>query len=163
MLLAFVVSTPVAAYASDVKDSYYFMKDDGEFSDEEKDAEAMYIYGLCGSHSMRNVYYDCGCIAGAFRQKRDDGPLIPQATLFNDLLNDPDTKCTNTVGIAGAAYNHCMEYSKTFRDRETNNEEYCSCVGNKVANTFAKYPRLRSAHIVNIKSQAFSSCRKSVR
>ena len=40
-------NAPFAHAQYEVKDSFYFMKDDNEFSDEEKDEEAQYVYQLC--------------------------------------------------------------------------------------------------------------------
>lgn len=159
-----LIAFPSLAMAQyEVKDSYYYMKDDGEFSDEEKDLEAQYVYERCESNSIQNVYYDCACIAGAFRQIRDEGKLMPQTTIVNSLFRDDPRGCTNTEKIAGQTYNFCTEYSKSFRYREKpeSNEAFCGCVANTMANNFAKTPSLNLDIISSIRTNALVSCNRS--
>ncbi len=136
------------------------MKDDGEFSAEEKDEEALYIYERCEGNVFQRVYFDCTCIAGAYRQERDKGPLIPQNTLLNSLYTENERGCTNTVAIAGDAYEFCEHYAKTYRSRKRNNKQYCECVANTVARSFAKNPHLQVNYIGNLQTEALGSCRK---
>lgn len=155
-----LVASPLKAQG--VKDSFYFMKDDGEFSDEEKDEEAQYIYGVCEANVFQRTYFDCACIAGAFRQDRDKEILIPQSNLLNSLYTDNQRGCTNTPAIAGEAYEFCQNYADTYRNRETNNKEFCECVANDVATKFAKDPYLKVDYIGNLKSDALFRCGKKL-
>jgi hypothetical protein len=141
-------------------DSFTFMKDDGEFSDEEKDKEAFHIYATCQSHGIRSIYYDCTCIAGAFRAARDAEDLVPQAQIVNSLYRDRDTKCVNMEQIAGSAYQQCQEYASVYRDRESEkrNEDYCQCVANRLSNNFSLNPRLDIDFISDLRVAAMMEC-----
>ena len=154
-LLFFSLSAPAQA---EVKDSFYFMKDDGIFSDEEKDEEAEYIYKQCSKNPFQKVYYDCTCIAGAFRVKRDAEKLIPQGQVLDKVFDSRDNPCVDTASIAGNAYKTCMEYSAVFRERKTNNKKYCGCVANKSALDFKGKPILRTRNLEKIHSNAIVTC-----
>lgn len=156
LFLCFAFS-PVAK-AESIKDSYYFMKDDGEFSPEEKDEEAQQIFDRCSANAFQRVYFDCGCIAGAFRQERDNGPLIPQNNLLNSLYTTNERGCANTVNIAGDAYKFCQDFADAFRSRDNNNEPFCECVANDVAKKFTKDPYLDIRYLENLKSDALFAC-----
>ena len=162
-LLLLTLALPMVSIAVQaqeiVKDTVYFMKDDNEFSPEEMDEEAEYMYERCTQNSLRSTYYDCACIAGAFRQEREKkGPYMPQEIIMNSLFSDNERGCTNTVTIAGSAYEKCMARSKIFRDRETNNKEYCECVARKTAKDFKKRPYLNANHLENITVDALIAC-----
>lgn len=157
-----IVILPQSVFAQyEVKDSFYFMKNDGIFSSEEKDEEAEYIKRQCETSTYQPIYFDCTCIAGAFRAQRDEEKLKPQSFILNNLYNDPKTKCANTVGIAGDSYSSCMISSKVFRDRGGNNEDYCTCVANKVATEFTANPRLNTDYISDIKVNSALTCNRT--
>lgn len=161
LITLIIWQTPANAQATNIiKDSFYFMKDDGEFSAEEKDEEAEYIHNLCQQNFFQRTYFDCACIAGAFRQERDKPDLIPQAMLFNNLFNDKNLDCANTSSIAGDTYEFCTDYTFYSRPRvkEELNEQYCRCVANKTANEFKKNPSLELRHIQNIRGESLLSC-----
>ena len=162
LLSCFVVITMTLslAYAQHtVKDAFYFMKDDNEFSEEEMDEEAQYVYEMCNLNSIRSTYFNCECIAGAFRQEREkQGPYLPQNIILNGLFSDNERGCTNTVTIAGNAYEKCMYSSKIFRSREKNNEEYCKCVANTTARRFAKNPHLSGESLEELSVDAMMDC-----
>jgi hypothetical protein len=154
-LLAFIL--PSASQAQ-VKDSFYFMKDDGEFSPAEKDEEAAYIFNQCQSNPFQKIYFDCACIAGEFRNQRDAEDLIPQGELINNIVDNPPESCINTTVIAGDVYEECLAYSKVFRARAKNNEDYCSCAANRSALGFKDKPDLKLSNIEKIRSNAMVSC-----
>ena len=156
LFLVLNFSSPAVAEVQ--KDSFYFMKDDNEFSDEEKDEEALYVHGICQQNVFQRTYFDCACIAGAFRQERDKEDLVPQANLLNSLYSDKRQECINKVAIAGDAYEFCQHYARTYRSREKNNQQYCECVANKVARDFAKRPELRANYISALQTDALISC-----
>jgi len=153
-----VTFAPASSAQEVIKDSFYFMKDDNEFSDEEKDEEAMYIFERCSSNSFQSEYFDCGCIAGAYRQERDKEDLIPQNTLLNSLYTSNERGCANTINIAGQAYKNCQSFAQAYRSRDTNNEDFCSCVANDVANNFTKKPYLKMRCLEEIRSDALFNC-----
>jgi len=142
-----------------VKDSFYFMKDDEEFSDEEKDEEAQYIHDQCVNNSIQSVYFDCACVAGAFRAERDKEKIMPQSQIVNTILTSDVYGCANTAAIAGETYEFCSEYARVFRSRKKNNSQYCKCVANTMAHNFKKEPQLRRRHIKDLRVNAMGSCR----
>lgn len=158
LIFVFILCGASFTASAQTKDSFYFMKDDGIFSDEEKDEEAEYIYAQCASNTFQKIYYDCRCIAGAFRVQRDAEKLIPQDQILNDLLDDQDLGCVNTMQIAGDSYEFCMEYATISRSRKKNNDKYCGCVANKTALDFKKKPVLRLSNIEKIRTNALVSC-----
>lgn len=161
LIVLFLGMFPLQAFAQyTAKDSFYFLKGDGVFSDEEKDQEAEYIKSQCEFSTLEQEYYDCSCIAGAYRLKRDEEKLTPQNIILNDLYNDKESKCVNTTKIAGNTFKFCKNYADFFRRRKTDNQEYCECVANKVAKKFTKNPRLRTRFINNLKVSAMSSCQE---
>lgn len=163
-LIAFCAALIPAAQAQwmyDVQDSFYFMKDDGEFSDEEKDLEAQYVYRMCSENSIQSTYFDCACIAGAFRQERDKPDLVPQDTLINNILINDSRGCANTAAIAGDTYEFCSSYAKIFRARQKDGEKYCKCVANRSANAFKKNPSFGKNNIEKIRTNALLSCERN--
>ena len=74
-LAALIIShSPAAAQVNErniVKDSIYFMLDDGIQTPEEMEEEAKYVHGLCASHVNQRLFFDCECIAGAFLSERE--------------------------------------------------------------------------------------------
>ncbi len=143
---------------SEIKDSFYFMKDDGIFSDAEKDEEALFIFDECARDHFKNIYRDCECIAGAFRGERDDEKLVPQHHILTKLYDDDNQQCVNTPAIAASNYDICIRFSSAIRRRENDHEEFCKCVANNVANNFKKRPLLNTRHIEKLRTKAFQSC-----
>ena len=162
MLLGIVVVIPTVSYAYEVvKDTYYFLRDDGEFSDEEKDEEAEYIYTQCMRNIMQRSYFNCQCIAGAFRLKRDsDEKIRPQSDILNDIFNGEKNSCVDKPKIAGLQYGFCSNYAENLRSRSKNNEEYCGCVGNTVALQFANKPLLKTHYVERLRTNALVACNK---
>ncbi len=152
-----VISVPAfAQYTS--KDSFDYLKDDGIFSDEEKDAEAELVKQQCDRSVSEQQYFDCACLAGAFRLKRDEEKLIPQNKIMHGLLNSDESNCVDTAKIAGGSYLECKEMASFIRPRGEDTDEYCKCVGNTVAKNFSLKPHLRLNYIGKIKVAAMRSC-----
>lgn len=146
-----------------VPDSYYYMMDDGEFSEEEMQKETSFIYQDCRMNILRKIYYDCECIAGAFLQQREKlGPMEPQQNILGTLFRGGGTECVNTPDIAGRNYRDCMEYTKYFRTEKSDalNESYCQCVANTVAQKFSRAPDLSMKYISAIRTDALVSCHR---
>ncbi len=158
LLLLACLILPFPAHAQH-RDSYYYMKDDGVQSPEEMQMEAQTIFNECDSNVYQSRYFDCACLAGAFLQKREQyGGIAPQEEIINNLTIGNNVQCANTVAIAGGAYSQCMEFSARFREYDKDNEQYCSCVGNTVANTFKKTPMLNTSYISALHSDALVKC-----
>lgn len=148
------------AQAQVAKDSYYFMKDDNEFSAEEKDEEAMYIFEKCSENIIQNTYFDCQCVAGAYRQARDDGPLKPQSNLLYSVIDKNAEECINKPAIAGDSYEFCENHTRMFRAREPNNKEYCECVARRSVRDFAKDPKLSTDFMADVQIDALITCER---
>lgn len=163
--LLFALS-PAAAQVNErniVKDSIYFTMDDGVMTQEEMEEEAHYVHGQCARHVNLRLYFDCACIAGAFLREREArGPLILQEEILTELYRTggKTAKCGNGPAIAGSIYRECLVFADSFRRLETNNEEYCQCVGNRVARNFTGYPYMRLAYISRLRTNALLSCER---
>lgn len=154
--LAFVLSFPAHAQ---IKDSYYYMRDDGVQSPEEMQMEAQTVYETCRSNIYKSRYFNCQCLAGAFLIQREKlGGIAPQEEIINELTIGKKASCANTVVIAGTVYRECMQSSRYFREFAKDNEEYCSCVGNTTARQFEKDPFLNTSYISDVQSQAMLRC-----
>jgi hypothetical protein len=149
-------SSAMAQY--DIKNSYYFMKDDGIFSDEEKDEEAMYVYEQCSKDHYKSTYRDCECVAGSFRRERDNEKLAPQDYILRNIYSKNNQQCINSPAIAASNYDFCIETIPVIRPREKNNEKFCECVANKVAKNFGDNPSLNTRFIEQLRKDAFMSC-----
>lgn len=154
-LLLLCFAFPVMAQT---KDSFYYMKDDGEFSADEKDQEAIDIHGQCARNVVQSAYFNCECIAGAFRQARDSGLLMPQANLLYAIFDSKAKECVNKPGVAGDAYEFCENHSRMFRAREPNNKEFCECVARQSVKEFSKSPKLETDFMSDIQIDALLSC-----
>ena len=144
-----------------VKDSYSFMKDDGIFSDEEKDEEAEYVYKSCSNNSFHSIYYDCGCVAGSFRLQRD-GELVPRDHILGKIYRNEKSQCANTLGIAGEMYGDCMSNfgnDTNLKRRGIEATKMCSCFANKVAVDFSKTPKMQTSYIKALQVNAYTYCR----
>lgn len=148
---------PVVEY--DEKNAIYYMKDGSEFTEEEMDEEAQFIYNRCSTNVIHSRLFDCGCIAGAFRQVREKVNYgMQQAMIYNSLLTDRRSGCANTPAIAGESFNRCMEFSKYYRERKANNKQFCECVARKVALDFSKKPTMDLDYVNDLRTEAMSSC-----
>lgn len=161
ILLFSLLSFPAKA-GFEIKDAIYFMKDDNIFSPEEMDEEAEYVYNECQKKLFQRRYYDCRCVAGAFRQKRDRVQhSMPQSLILEEIFSGGNQDCTNKEVIAGETYANCQSYAKTFRTFKTEeeNESYCKCVANKMALSFAEKPNLKLNYIENLRLRSMSHCK----
>ncbi|MCB1529683.1 MAG: hypothetical protein H6853_03570 [Rhodospirillales bacterium] len=158
LLSFFMLFVPPAAGA-EIKDSYYFMRDDGEQSPEEMEEEALYVFETCDTNVYQKNYFDCACIAGAFLKERERlGSIAPQEEIVHSLYRNGPPECTNTSVIAGEAYQNCLRSSAIFREFKKDNEEYCSCVGKTAAKKFAQMPYLRTDYIEQIHVDSMVLC-----
>lgn len=161
VLTLFLGRTPVFAIDDSdiVKDSVYFTMDDGVMTKEEMEQESRYVYSQCARDTSLRIYYHCDCLAGAFLQKREDlGPTIPQGQILNQLLSTKDAQCTNKESIAGSLYSFCINISRFTRQGFPDNEDYCTCSGNKFAYDYAKRPIFFPSYMNSLKVNAYLSC-----
>ena len=162
VILLFSLLSFSANAGFEIKNAVYFMKDDNIFSPEEMDEEAEYVYGECQKKLFQRKYFDCRCVAGAFRQKRDRVKhTMPQGLILQEIFSGKDQNCTNTEMIAGETYASCQDYIKSFRTFKTEeeNESYCKCVANKMALNFAEKPKLKLEYIENLRLKSMSHCK----
>ena len=159
LLLACLMALPFAPAYAQIRDSYYFMADDGKQSPEEMELEADYVFKTCANNTYQSRYFDCECVAGAFLQKREKyGAVAPQEELLQQIMRSKEAQCANPVTIAGDAYSECQNYVRVAREYRKDNEEFCSCVGNTVAKRFTKAPYLRTAYIRKLRTDALVLC-----
>ncbi|MEM6811034.1 MAG: hypothetical protein AAF549_01055 [Pseudomonadota bacterium] len=153
---------PEREWSRGVKDSLYYMQDDGVFSEEEKDKEAMEIFRRCSNNAFQRVYFNCSCVAGAFREARDEPRLKPQTVILQDIYSDEESKCINSVAIAGNSYETCLRFeTNPFNGRSQEEiDEYCQCVANKTAINFEDTPSLAIRRIERMKVNAMVSCKR---
>lgn len=155
--LAFVHDAQ-AQRKKDFRDSVDFLLDDGEMTPDEMEEEAMGVYNRCAADVIKQTYYDCECIGGAFLSLREEqGPYVDQYTLLRTVyLETP--KCIAQEKIAGTVFDECMISSEITRRTDDNNEEYCGCVANGTAKEFFRIPSLRSRGIETVRARAITMC-----
>ncbi|MEM6781773.1 MAG: hypothetical protein AAF569_07915 [Pseudomonadota bacterium] len=155
------LSLPLPAEAqreSDFRDSIDFLIDDGIMTPDEMAEEAMGIHNRCVADVMKNTYYDCECIGGAFLSIREEvGPYYEQYDILTQIYTE-DPQCIDEVNIAGMAYTDCQNMSEITRRNETNNDEYCECVAQGTVKQFGLFPSLRTRTIEGVRAQAISDC-----
>ncbi len=161
LILCFLMlSSP--AFAQDMaeeQDSFTFTMDDGIMTQEEMEKEAQYAFRLCDTNIYQRAYFDCQCVAGAYLLEREKaGPMKLQSAIFDDIMRKGTARCANTEQIAGDSYTSCMAHVNTYRELSPDKEGYCTCVANKTANDFTKYPRLDIGYIENIRLNSMVWC-----
>ena len=166
-LLTLVIG--LSAIASSVqaqdKNRLYFLRDDGEFSDEERDEEAQYIYERCTKNYMYSSFFECACVAGAFRMERDVSDDL-QGVILSRIYESRQSPCINTTNIAGTMYEECMgnhsKSSKLIR-RGIDPKKMCQCYANEIALTYTKKPIFKTKYISDIKNKAYIYCSSDAR
>ena len=159
--LALLPFLAVPAPAEDLiyKPSIDYTLDDGIMDEDEMQQEAQYVFRLCNENPFQRSYFNCECVAGAFLQRREkEGPMTDQWRIMDGIIEGRTAKCANTEEVAGSAYELCMAHMNTYRELEPGKEDYCSCVANKTANDFTKYPRLDSSYTEAVRYNAMRWC-----
>jgi len=162
--LLILASLPAAsAQAQDLilHDSTYYTLGDGVMDENEMMEEADGMYQLCDMNGYQKKYFDCGCFAGAYLQQREKlGPIATQGEIYTAITNSAKTSksCAKTAEIAGDVYKECQEFTQRFRELAPDNDQYCTCVANKVASDFTKTPRLSANYITAVQTDAYSFC-----
>jgi hypothetical protein len=150
---------PPQTFDGELRDSIYYTLDDGVMTKEEMEEEARYIYDNCQKNPFQSAYMNCECISGAFLIRREkEGPMTSQASILENISLSGQVQCANTEAIAGKTYEECMMESKYFRETATDNEEYCTCVANQVANEFSKKPIGNPSYVSELASNAKYDC-----
>jgi len=166
LCLFLIFLAPAAALAQEnepltFKDSAYYTMDDGVMSPKEMEMEANDMYRICRLNAVQRIYINCECLAGAFLIRREkEGPMTPQSDIYEDIVKNrvKGVNCANTEAVAGEAYQTCMNYSAIHRELKRDNEEYCTCVGNKVARDFSKRPVMQGGYLSNLDFNAMTFC-----
>ena len=143
------------------KDRMYFLQNDGVFSEEEKDEEALYVYESCKRKQLYNDFFECGCVAGIFRMERETSK-DRQGLILNKIYNNRGSPCINVPGIAGSSYEQCKaDYkgSSSLIRSGVPLEKMCQCYGNHVAHHYTKKPIFTFEYIMFLKKQANVDCR----
>lgn len=165
LLLLILISPAMAQSMSEERefstyqDAITYTLDDGIMSREEMEKESRYVYHKCMRSNMMRRYLDCECLSGTFLLTREKvGPVVSQHQIIEDMLHTGKSKCANTAAIAGEAYQECLDYSNSFRELETDGEDFCTCVANKAANDFTAAPYVNPTHVAGVKSRARVYC-----
>ncbi len=160
IVLSCLFAAPVLAQDLTGKEAVDYMLDDGKFSEEEMLMEAGDVFRMCNENPYQDTYFDCKCLSEAFLLEREKvGPFVPQNALYQKLTSSADAVCGNAPVLAGKTYTDCMQFANRYRELETDNPEYCTCVANKVANDFAKAPRLSLDYAALLDYRAKNTCR----
>lgn len=163
-ILSFLVIA-VPAFAEEdegdltIQDSITYTLDDGVMSKEEMEKEAQYIYRLCEHNVYQKSYYNCKCVSGEFLiQREKEGPTGIQTDILDKVMLGGAGKCANTEQIAGDSYATCMNHVNKFRELSPDNEDYCTCVANRMAREFSNHPRLDMGYIEGVRLYAMNYC-----
>ena len=106
----------------------------------------------CTRNSFYAAYHDCRCIAVKFFDERiKRGPYAVR----NIIMNDVNNQCPNEAGIAGHIYRSCTEYMSWARP---DYEDFCKCTANKVAERYARTPRMNTRYIQGLRKNAMLEC-----
>ncbi|MBU0859407.1 MAG: hypothetical protein KJ667_05685 [Alphaproteobacteria bacterium] len=101
--------------------------------------EVQQASNLCTAYALFATYQDCQCIGVKYLDARlAMGPDVP----MNNLLHYVGAECTNKPAIAGYQFELCQERMK-FGGADMSPEEsadFCKCVGNNVAEAYARAP-----------------------
>ncbi len=135
-VLALFAGVSMPAYAQSAPQSAMDFLDKREKSPQptpQQIDESFAVYDACQGSDMVRKYYNCECVGSTFLQMRALRPNDKQS----DLIVDARKKCANTVDVAGAAYNNCLEWATTVR---SDYESYCTCYANTFAKNFSQHP-----------------------
>lgn len=159
--LCFSIAAPASAQTlkkDDWRDSIDFLMDDGEMTPDEMEEEALGVYSRCVNNPIKTAHYDCECIGAKFLVEREKaGPYELQYNLLQ-IVYTQTPKCVNDVAIAGKNYQDCKVNVEIMRRGESNNEEYCECVGRRSVTEFKLLPGLRNRTIQYTRANAMSYC-----
>lgn len=159
-ILTVTLGVAVSSAHAVEKNRLYFLRDDGEFTEEDKDEEAQEIYNRCARNHMYNIFFECSCVAGAFRMERDVSDEV-QDVILNRIYDDRSSPCLNPAGIAGSMYRDCKESygddSRLIR-KNIDPDEMCKCYANEIANKYVAAPIFKKRYISNIKIKSYLHC-----
>ena len=145
------------------KDRMYFLKNDGIFSEEEKDEEALYVYEKCKKNLSYNSFFECSCVAGVFRMERETSEQR-QSIILLDIYRNIKSPCINAPGIAGSSYERCKENYKNSSDlirKGISLERMCQCYGSYFTESYMKKPLFTTKHIMHLQKKANIACRSA--
>lgn len=106
----------------------------------------------CSDNTYFSAFQDCRCIAVKYLDERiKRGPYAVR----NIIMNDVNTMCPNTPGVAGYIYKSCTEYMSWARP---DYEDFCRCTANKVAERYTRNPRMNNDYIGGLRKNAMLEC-----
>ena len=120
--------------------------------------EADRIFNECQAQPTLNRYFNCECRSLAFLDKRIElGPFAEPTEIGLSIQNE----CRDAIGVAGDAYNECLNKANRFQTPGIDPEEYCSCVANSYVKTLNSVkPRINSYNIVQYQTMAYTACQR---
>lgn len=111
------------------------------------------VYNQCISNEKSSSYIDCRCFATEFLYKRIEvGEQETQNAIKLSLLGT----CVNVPGIAGMAYEECMDSILIRKIR--NPEPGCTCFANSFAKAYKKTPVQSSRRLIDMKLKIYEEC-----
>lgn len=123
---------------------------------EELLAEVDTARALCMQHPIFSIYQDCECIGVKFLDAR---LVIGPEQSLNNVLNIVSRQCTNTPAIAGYQHKLCMERMGVYVFLKPEDmEEFCACIGNQVAEGYARAPANSILYKKNLTVAAHQKC-----
>lgn len=118
--------------------------------------EAEMAQGMCAQNSLFAAYQDCECIKYKFLNAR---LATGMEESISSLVEEVGRECPNKPAIAGLQYGQCMErmpFATTAPKEQV--EEFCACVGNKVAEAYARAPANSIRYQIQLVSRAQMEC-----
>ncbi|WP_435640354.1 hypothetical protein [Micavibrio aeruginosavorus] len=106
----------------------------------------------CSDNTFFSAFQDCRCIAVKYLDERiKRGPYAVR----NIIMNDVNTMCPNTPGVAGYVYKSCSEYMSWTRP---DFEAFCRCTANLVADRYTRLPKMNNEYISGLRKRAMLEC-----
>lgn len=139
---------PASVYAR-IMESEIFLSLTPELQDEII-TESEFVFQTCTSNVNYATYHDCECIAPNFIEARLDDPT----SNYKSLMSRISSKCPNSEGIAGMAFNGCSRLSFV-RNKDPG---FCECVANSVARQYQQRPIAHVKIFQKYNDRAFSEC-----
>lgn len=110
----------------------------------------------CRSTHIYNLYYDCGCYALRFLEKRvENGRGVPKQRIKSSL----NEECRDATNAVGHEYNECLK-TNTNMSAGTDPEELCACYANTYIRLVDSFkPRLQNRSLSQFKVRAKLQCK----
>lgn len=118
--------------------------------------EALLFEQQCETHHVMGQYYNCGCMAVSFLEKRMD--LGPGASA-DSIIMHIGKGCIDATEAAGSEYLKCMANSHFYALGDRSPEAFCQCVANTYSKLFENIGKAPSPKLkLGLNSQAVMMC-----